>query len=152
MTPDSSSGQDQNTVADGEYYFMASTGKIVCAEDTGASPLVANRDSYGGAWETITIVNNSDGTVSLKSGANGNYICAVIDESNQLLARSASIGTWEKFYLERLSSGNFALKAYANNKYVCADQNNGNVLYADRDSAGGWETFQIYTTGGSPVQ
>ena len=158
MTPDGSSNQggsssgSQKTIADGEYYLMASNGKVVCAEDTGASPLVANRDSYGGAWETITLVNNSDGTVSLKSGANGNYVCAVIDESNQLLARSASIGTWEKFYLERLSSGSFAFKAYANNKYVCADQNNGTVLYADRDSAGGWETFRIYTTGGSSVQ
>lgn len=157
MTSGSSSNQggtsngNQNAVADGEYYLMASNGKVVCAEDTGASPLVANRASYGGAWETITIVNNSDGTVSLKSGANGNYICAVIDESNQLLARSASIGTWEKFYLERLSSGSFALKACANNKYICADQNNGNVLYADRDSASDWETFRIYTTGGSLV-
>lgn len=155
VTPGQSSSGSQGsgvTVNDGEYSFKSSTGSYVCAENTGADPLIANRSSYGGAWETLTIVNNSDGTVSLKSGANGKYVCAVIDEQNQLLARSASIGTWEKFYLERTSSGNFALKAVANNKYVCADQNKNNVLYADRDSAGNWETFQIYTTSGSQIK
>ena len=131
---------------------MASNNQVVCADNTGASPLAASRNSYGGAWETLTIVNNNDGTVSLKSSANGKYVCAVIDEENQLLARSSSIGTWEKFYLERLSSGNFALKAYANGKYVSADQNKNNVLYADRDAAGGWETFRLYTTSGNSVK
>ncbi len=148
----SGSTSSSSTIADGEYYLVDSQNKVVCAENTGSDPLVANRDSCGGAWETLTIVNNSDGTISLRSNANNQYVCAVIDESNQLLARSASIGTWEKFYLERLSSGNFALKAVANGKYVCADQNNSSVLYADRDSAGGWETFKIYSVGGSAVQ
>lgn len=148
----SNSSASGTIVADGEYYFADSQNKIICSENYGNDPLIASRDSYGGAWETITIVNNNDGTVSLKSGANGNYVCAVIDEENQLLPRSASIGDWEKFYLERLSSGNFALKAAANGKYVCADQNKSSVLYADRDSAGGWETFKIYTTSGNAVQ
>ncbi len=156
ITPDAGADSGTSTpsyvVANGEYYLKASNGKIVCGENYGNDPLIASRDSYGGAWETITIENNDDGTVSLKSGSNGNYVCAVIDESNQLLARSTSIGTWEKFYLERLSNGNFALKSCANDKYVCADQNLNTVLYADRDSAGGWETFQIYTTSGSQVQ
>lgn len=160
MTPGSDNSGSNNsgnttpayTVANGDYYFVDSQNKVVCGENYGNDPLVANRDSYGGAWETLTIVNNSDGTVSLQCGSNGMYVCAVIDESNQLLARSSTIGDWEKFYLERLSSGNFALKAVANGKYVCADQNNGSVLYADRDTAGGWETFRIYTTSGSAVQ
>ena len=147
------SGSTGNTVANGAYYLRAdSTDKIICAEDAGNSPLVANRNSFGGAWETFTIVNNSDGTVSLKSSINNKYVCAVIDEENQLLARSSSIGTWEKFYLIRTSSGKFALKSYANNKFVSADQNNGNVLYANRDSAATWETFRLYTTGGNQVQ
>ncbi len=148
----SGSTNSGTVVANGDYYFVDSQNKVVCAENTGADPLVANRSSYGGAWETISIVNNSDGTVSLKSGANNKYVCAVIDEQNQMLARSASIGTWEKFYLERTASGSFALKAVANGKYVCADQNKSSVLYADRDSAGGWETFKIYKTNGSQVQ
>ncbi|MBR1930874.1 MAG: cellulase family glycosylhydrolase [Lachnospiraceae bacterium] len=149
---DSGNSSTGNIVADGEYYLKSSTDSVVCAENTGADPLIANRSSYGGAWETISIVNNADGTISLKSGANGKYVCAVIDEQNQLLARSSSIGTWEKFYLERTSSGNFVLKAVANGKYVCADQNKNSVLYADRDSAGGWETFRIYQTNGTQIQ
>ncbi|MCR5255285.1 MAG: cellulase family glycosylhydrolase [Acetatifactor sp.] len=139
-------------IANGEYYLVDSANKVVCADNTGNSPLVANRASYGGAWETITVVNNSDGTVSLKSGANGKYVCAVIDEQNQLLARSASIGTWEKYNVVKNSDGTFAFKAVANGKYVCADQNKSSVLYADRDAVGGWESFKIYTTGGSMVQ
>jgi len=141
------------SIADGNYYFKGvNTGKVVCAENTGNDPLAATRDACGGAWETISVVNNSDGTISLKSAANSKYVCAVIDESNQLLARSSSIGTWEKFNLVRLSSGNFAIKAVANGKYVCADQNKSSVLYADRDSAGGWETFKIYKTNGTQIQ
>lgn len=151
MIPGSNSAAS-NTVADGQYYLKASNGKVICSDNYGNDPLIANRDSYSGAWETITIVNNNDGTVSLKAGSNEKYVCAVIDESNQLLPRSSSIGDWEKFYLERLSTGSFALKAVANGKYVCADQNLNNVLYADRDSAGGWETFQLYTTNGNAVQ
>lgn len=148
----SNQGSQSGALANGEYFFVASDGKVVCAEDAEGNPVIANRDSYGGAWETFTIVNNDDNTISLKSGTNGNYVCAVIDAQNQLSARSETIGTWEKFYLERLSSGNFALKSCANDKYVCADQNNNNILYADRDSAGGWEIFQIYTTSGDFVE
>ena len=76
----------------------------------------------------------------------------MIDENNQLLARSAVINTWEKYELVRLSDGFFAFKSVANGKYVCADQNKGSVLYADRDSADSWETFKIYTTGGVRIQ
>ena len=153
MTPENSGTQETSSVvADGEYYLADSQNKIICAENYGNDSLVANRDSYGGAWETFTIVNHADGTISLKSGINGKYVCAVQDEENQLVARSSEIGTWEKFYIERLSNGNFALKAVVSGKYVCADQNHNSVLYADRTSAGGWETFKIYTTSGNAVQ
>ncbi len=153
MTPADGGSQGNSTiVSDGEYYLSDSQAKIVCAENYGNDSLVANRDSYGGAWETFTLVNNSDGTVSLKSSVNGKYVCAVMDEQNQLVARSSAIGTWEKFYLERLSAGNFALKAMTTGKYVCADRDKSSVLYADRDSADGWETFKIYTTSGNAVQ
>lgn len=141
------------SIADGAYYLAANdSGKVVCADNTGTSPLAANRATYGGAWETLNLVNNSDGTLSLKSGANNKYVCMVYDEQCQLLARSASIGTWEKFNLIKVASGQYALKSVVNGKYVCADQNRSGVLYADRDSISGWETFRIYTTAGSQVQ
>jgi aryl-phospho-beta-D-glucosidase BglC (GH1 family) len=133
------------TIANGEYYLTAvANNKVVCADNTGTSPLIANRDTYGGAWESLTVVNNSDGTISLRSWANNNYVCAVIDQSSQLLARSASISTWEKFTLYKVSSNQYALKSVANGKFVKADLNNNGVLYATSDFVGGaWETFNI---------
>lgn len=89
---------------------------------------MANRSSCGGAWETFQIVNNNDGTGSLKSIANGKYVCAVIDENNQLLPRSESVGTWEKFIIEKISDGEYALYSLANGKYVQANLNDGGKL------------------------
>jgi aryl-phospho-beta-D-glucosidase BglC (GH1 family) len=142
-------GTNQSTASlkaeNGDYYLTsAANGQVVCAENSGAAPLAAVRESFGGAWETLSLVNNSDGTVSLKSGANGKYICAVIDEENQLLARSENIGTWEKFHLVRINNEQCALKAVANGKYVKADLDNKAVLKASSDSvAGAWEAFTL---------
>lgn len=150
----SSASYASASLSNGDYYFVATNSDgsnyVVCAENTGSDPLIANRSSYGGAWETLTIVNNSDGTISLKSGANGLYVCAVIDENSQLLARSSAISTWEKFYLVQAGDGKYGLKAVANDLYVCADFNNGGQLRAISSSiAGSWEAFSIYTTSGS---
>ncbi|WP_310603025.1 cellulase family glycosylhydrolase [Anaerosporobacter sp.] len=114
-----------------EYISIQSSanGKYVCAEDEGASPLVANRDSAGG-WEQFKVVYNSDNTVSFQSSANGKYLCAVIDESNQLLARSAQIGTWEKFKCTAYGSNEVIIQAVANNKYISVNTGNS-ILYAD---------------------
>ncbi len=155
-TGSSSGSAAAATIGNGDYYFKVANSSsqefVVCADNTGNDPLIANRASYGGDWEKITVVNNSDGTISLKSGANGKYVCAVIDENSQLLARSASIGTWEKFYPVQAGDGKFGLKAVANNKYVCADFNNGGTLRAISDSvAGSWEAFGIYQTSGTQV-
>lgn len=94
--------------------------------------------------ETFQIVNNDDGTVSLKSIANGKYVCAVIDENNQLLPRSESVGTWEKFIIEKISDGEYALYSLANGKYVQANLNDGGKLFATSETvAGAWEVFDI---------
>ena len=138
-------------VSNGEYYFTSvANGGVVCAENGGNDSLIANRSSCGGAWESLKIENNSDGTVSLKSIANGKYVCAVIDEQNQLLPRSNSASTWERFKIEKIKDGEYALKACANNKYVKADLDNGGKLVATSDSvAGAWEAFKITKTGES---
>lgn len=122
----------------------AANNKVVCAENYGNDPLTANRDAHGGNWEEFTVVNNSDGTISLKSEYNEKYICAVIDEENQLLARSEKIDAWEKFELEHITGNQYALKAVANGKYVKADLDNNAVLTAASDSIGGaWEAFEF---------
>lgn len=139
-------------IANGEYYITSiANGKVVCADNYGANPLVANRDAYGGAWESFTVVNNSDGTISLKAGANNNYVCAVIDEASQLLSRSPNINTWEKFIPYKINDTQIALKSVANNKFVKADLNNGGVLYANSATVGGaWEAF-ILTSVNTPT-
>ena len=126
------------------YITSIANGQVVCAENGGSETIVANRSSYGGAWETFQIVNNNDGTVSLKSIANGKYVCAVIDENNQLLPRSESVGTWEKFIIEKISDGEYALYSLANGKYVQANLNDGGKLFATSETvAGAWEVFDI---------
>ena len=103
-----------------------------------------NRDSCGGAWESIQIVTNDDGTVSLRSAANGKYVCVIADEKNQLVPRSENIGTWEKFIIERINHNEYALYSLANGKYVQANINDGGKLYADSETvAGAWEAFKI---------
>ena len=126
------------------YITSIANGQVVCAENGGSETIVANRSSCGGAWETFQIVNNNDGTGSLKSIANGKYVCAVIDENNQLLPRSESVGTWEKFIIEKISDGEYALYSLANGKYVQANLNDGGKLFATSETvAGAWEVFDI---------
>ena len=126
------------------YITPIANGQVVCAENGGSETIVANRSSCGGAWETFQIVNNNDGTGSLKSIANGKYVCAVIDENNQLLPRSESVGTWEKFIIEKISDGEYALYSLANGKYVQANLNDGGKLFATSETvAGAWEVFNI---------
>lgn len=143
------SNPGSSSLEDGKYFIVGvnseGQNKIVCADDGGNNPLIANRDTYSGSWETLYVVNNGDGTISLRSDANGKYVCAVVDENCQLLARSDSISTWEKFYPEHIKDNQYALRAVANNKYVKADfgdtSNNGQ-LKATSDSVGGaWECF-----------
>ena len=72
------------------------------------------------------------------------YVCAVIDENNQLLPRSESVGTWEKFIIEKISDGEYALYSLANGKYVQANLNDGGKLFATSETvAGAWEVFDI---------
>ncbi|SMO40278.1 Cellulase (glycosyl hydrolase family 5) [Saccharicrinis carchari] len=145
-------GLKGTAVPNGEYYFKGvSTNKIISADNGGNDPLVANRSSYGGAWETFTVVHNSDGTISLKSEANGKYVCAVHDEDNRLIARSSGIGAWEKFYIEKITSTQFALKSSYNNKYVTINQEASNVLYATADAVNLWEVMYIYNTDGTQI-
>ncbi len=133
----------------GEYFLVALANlKVVCAENNGASTLVATRDTCGGAWETFTIVNNGDGSISFRSHANGKYVTAILDEQNQLLSRASSIGDWERFKLEHITGEDYAIKSLANNKYVKADLDNGGKLFAIADSvAGAWEAFYVKPVG-----
>ena len=86
-----SSSVTYNTVklSNGKYSIKSvANEKYVVAENGGSETIVANRDSYGGSWETFYLINNDDGTVSIKADANNKYVCAVLDEEDQLVPRS----------------------------------------------------------------
>ena len=146
-----SSSVTYNTVklSNGKYSIKSvANGKYVVAENGGSETIVANRDSYGGSWETFYLINNDDGTVSIKADANNKYVCAVLDEENQLVPRSDNVGTWEKFQIYKISDTEYGLRSAENGKYVKADLDNGGKLIAGSDSiAGAWEAFNIEKLG-----
>lgn len=132
---------------EGEYYLEC-TDNIVTAADGGNSPLIANKSSYSSSDDVLQVINNEDGTISLKSKANGKYICAVIDENNQLLPRSTNISLWEMFEPVHVTGNQYALRSVANGKFVKADfddTSNVGQLKAVSDTIGGaWECFNFY--------
>jgi aryl-phospho-beta-D-glucosidase BglC (GH1 family) len=146
-----SSSVTYNTVklSNGKYSIKSvANGKYVVAENGGSETIVANRDNYGGSWETFYLINNDDGTVSIKADANNKYVCAVLDEENQLVPRSDNVGTWEKFQIYKISDTEYGLRSAENGKYVKADLDNGGKLIAGSDSiAGAWEAFNIEKLG-----
>ena len=146
-----SSSVTYNTVklSNGKYSIKSvANGKYVAAENGGSETIVANRDSYGGSWETFYLINNDDGTVSIKADVNNKYVCAVLDEENQLVPRSDNVGTWEKFQIYKISDTEYGLRSAENGKYVKADLDNGGKLIAGSDSiAGAWEAFNIEKLG-----
>lgn len=75
--------------------------KYVCAENAGASPLIANRDQAG-IWETFELHYLPDNKVSLKSIANQKYVCAENAGNQALVANRNKVGPWEMFTLSVL--------------------------------------------------
>ncbi|MFF1631042.1 MULTISPECIES: xylosidase [unclassified Streptomyces] len=118
--------------------------QYVCADNTGTSPLIANRTSVG-AWEQFTLVDAGGGNVALLSHANNQYVSADNTGASPLIANRTSIGTWESFQLIGNSNGSVSLKALANNQYVCADNTGTSPLIANRTSIGTWEQFTMAT-------
>jgi aryl-phospho-beta-D-glucosidase BglC (GH1 family) len=126
------------------YLRAVANTNIISNDTTGTNPLAATKTAVGGAWESYKVINNSDGTISLQSMANNLYVCADLNNSAKLIARSSAIGTWEKFNRVSQTDGTDALQALANNLYVSCDINNGSVLSASKTSVGGaWETFYL---------
>lgn len=120
-------------------------GKFVCADNSGTSPLVANRDTASG-WETFTLVAKGGNDYAIKAQANGLFVCADNWGWDPLIANRTTAGDWETFTLVPLGGDNFAIKAKVNGKFVCADNAGVTALTANRDTASGWETFTIVAT------
>lgn len=149
-TPGVISSSETECMNEGSYYLEC-TDNIVTAVNSGNSPLSANKLSYSSTDDVLEVINNGNGTISLKSKANGKYVCAVIDENNQLLARSNNISLWEQFEPVHVTGNQYALRSIANGKYVKADFDDSSdkgQLKAVSDNIGGaWECFNFYSAG-----
>jgi hypothetical protein len=73
-------------------------GRIVTADNAGASPLIANRTAVG-QWEQFDLINNADGSISLRAHANNNIVTADNAGANPLIANRTAVGPWEEFDL-----------------------------------------------------
>lgn len=145
-TPGVISSRETECMDEGSYYLEC-TDNIVTAADSGNSPLIANKTSYTGTADVLEVINNGNGTISLKSKANGKYVCAVIDENNQLLPRSSVISMWEQFEPVHITGNQYALRSIANGKYVKADfddtANKGQLKAVSDNIGGAWECFNF---------
>ncbi|HEY1488730.1 MAG TPA: lectin, partial [Micromonosporaceae bacterium] len=73
-------------------------GDIVTAANAGASPLIASSTTVGTA-EEFDLINNADGSVSLRAHANGDIVTAENAGAAALIANRTAIGPWEEFDL-----------------------------------------------------
>jgi len=120
----------------------SANGKYVCADNAGASALIANRTTVG-QWEQFKVVDAGNGNIALQSQANSKYVCAENFGATNLIANRTSIGAWETFTEVDAGNGNIGLLASANGKYVCADSAGANPLIANRTAVQGWESFTV---------
>ena len=92
--------------------------KYITAEYYGLSQLRANSDVRE-TLEHFFMYDNGDGTFSIQSRANNQFLCAVFDDGSvPIIPRSNYIDAWEKFYVKYISDNVIILKTYNNEKYI----------------------------------
>ena len=116
--------------------------RYVCADNAGASPLIANRTAIG-AWETFDVLNAGNGNIALRSHANNMIVTAENAGASALIANRTAIGSWETFQLIHNADGSVSLRALINNKYVTAENAGASALIANRTAIGAWEEFDL---------
>ena len=109
-------------IATGNKVSLLSWQGLFSAQGGGGNDVYANRPQVGD-WETWTLIDNNDGTVSFKS-FNGNYLSAQQGggDGNAVYVNRTTIGTWEKFFLVSLPDGRVALKTHDKGKFVSVQQ------------------------------
>ncbi len=124
---------EDGTACSSDYYLRltADGGRML----KGQIPLTSTRPTQP--------VIPASSVVSLRSHANGRYVCAESAGTQPLIANRTAIGSWEQFDLIDLSGGNVALRSHANGRYVCAENWGTQPLIANRTAIGLWETFQL---------
>ncbi len=110
------------TVAPGNKVSLLSWQGLFSAQNGGGNDVYANRPQVGD-WETWTVIDNNDGTISFQS-FNGNYLSAQGGggDGMAVYVNRTTIGTWEKFILVNLPDGKIALKTHDKGQYVSVQQ------------------------------
>lgn len=116
-------------------------GAVVTAEGAGSQPLIAHTVNTD-VWELFDLIDNADGTVSLRSHANSLYVSAP-NSTTSLAASSSTIGTAQKFGLIFNADGSFSFSARSNSMIVCAESAGTQALIANRTAVGPWEEFDL---------
>jgi regulation of enolase protein 1 (concanavalin A-like superfamily) len=120
--------------------------KWVCADNAGASPLIANKTSAS-TWEKFTVVDMSStagpGYVALIAQANGKYVCAEDGGASSLIANRTSAGPWETFYWNDNGDGTVNLQAWSNARWVTAENAGTSPLLARMLTPLEWETYNL---------
>jgi hypothetical protein len=117
-------------------------GKLVTADNAGANPLIANRDTIG-TWEQFDLIDRGGGNIALRARANNQYVTAENAGAAPLIANRTAIGPWETFQLIGNSGGTVSFRAQANNMIVTADNAGAAPLIANRTAIGPWEQFDL---------
>ncbi|GGO18454.1 PQQ-dependent sugar dehydrogenase [Micromonospora parathelypteridis] len=110
----------------------------------GSSPLIANKATIG-TTEQFDRVDAGNGTIALRSRANGLYVAAENAGAEPLIANRTAIGPWETFQLITNSDGTVSLRATVNNQIVAAENAGAGSLIANRAAVGSWEKFILTT-------
>ena len=126
----------------------AANGRVVSAEAAGAGYLIANRTAAS-TWEQFQVVNNTDGTVSIRATINGRFVTTDMANGARLIASQTASGNNEKFRMVAQTGGTVAFQAVSNNQWVSADLNLSGTLIANRAAVGTWERFTV--SGSSPA-
>jgi len=114
----------------------------VCADNAGASPLIANRTAIG-AWEQFDVLDAGGGNIALRAHANSQIVCADNAGASALIANRTAVGGWETFQLIHNADGTVSLRSLANNNYVTAENAGAGALIANRTTIGLWESFDL---------
>jgi hypothetical protein len=126
--------------------------KYVAAENGGASPLIANRDTAG-PWELFYIYPTTNSGINIKSAINGKYVIAENGGSSPLIANRDEINPWGRFVLSPIFNTSYvAIKASANDRLVTAENGGDSPLIANRDEIASWEKFTIIKVSDCQIQ
>lgn len=125
-------------------------GRFVTAENGGRLPLIAARDTVGGAWEQFDMVSLSATDVSLRSLANGQYVTGEAAGTRPLIANRSGVGSWETFTVVPVDDTSVALFSRSDDRWVSADNAGRSPLIANRVRVGSWEQFELRDGRGQP--